>query len=104
MNASERNTPHPSGDPTIETAYMQYDWEGDDDLSTAIVSTVARLSDTDPVNVGRIFDRIDPDALDRLFEPAREDLDRNDGHLWFPLDGYGVTVYGNGFVVVRRLE
>ncbi len=104
MTVSEPNTPAPQGDPTAKTAHFQHDWDGDEPLSSTIVSTVATLSGTDPADLEVLYDTLDPDALDALFEPRPDNRRRDDGRVWFSLDGYGITVYGDGFVVVRRLE
>ncbi|WP_254766374.1 HalOD1 output domain-containing protein [Salinilacihabitans rarus] len=104
MNASESNSPRPSGDPTINTAHTHHDPDDGESLSATVVSTVAELSGTEPTDLELLYDRVDPDALDEIFAATNSDSRRADGHLWFPLAGYGVTVYGDGFVVVRRLE
>ena len=104
MNASESNSPRPNAEPTAGTVTLRHDWDGDEPLAVSIVSAVARLADCEPEELPRLYDRIDPDSLEQLFQPCRETDLRNGGHLWFALGSYGVTVYGDGLVIVRRLE
>lgn len=40
-----------------------------DETSLAVVSTVASVSGTDPVDLDPLYDAVDPAALDRLFRP-----------------------------------
>lgn len=45
-----------------------------------------------------LYGVIDPDALERLFEPA----DRPEGRVTFPYNGYRVVVTADGDVAVER--
>lgn len=103
MNATSDNSPH-GPEPPARTTHFHHDWDDDRSLSAAVVSAVADLSGSDPTELEVLYEVVDPDALDELFEPGRGTVRRDRGHLWFPLDEYAVTVYGDGFVTVRRLE
>lgn len=84
-----------------ETAFF-HDWGSDESLSTEIVSAIADLAGTDAMDVDRLYDRIDPDSLEAIFEPSSENAPRNAGKLSFQLDAYTITVHASGFVVVTR--
>ena len=83
-----------------KTAFVSHDWTGNDSLTTTIVSTVAELSGTDPTEVDRLYDRIDPESLETLFEPTNKADGRNTGQVSFQLDAYTVTVHATGDIVV----
>ncbi len=101
MNLSDQNTAGESPALTTTTT-IQHDWDDDSSLAVSIVTGIARLAETDPEDVPQLYERFDPDSLESLFEPTRRAGARNDGHVWIPIDDYGVTVYGNGTVIVRR--
>lgn len=89
-------------DPKTETAVVSHDWGSDTSLATTIVSTVADLSETDPVEVDRLYDRVDPDGLETIFRPADGSTTRNEGRVSFRLEGYSITVHASGTIVVTR--
>ncbi|WP_290810044.1 HalOD1 output domain-containing protein [Halovivax sp.] len=103
MNATNGNSHGAKPKPRTATT-IRHDWDEDDSLAVTIVSAIARLAGTEPEDVPQLYERIDPDSLEALFAPSRRGGVRNGGHLWFSLDEYGVTVYGDGTVIVRRLE
>lgn len=84
-----------------ETAFY-HDWSGDEPLSTGIVSALADLSETDVTDVDRLYDRVDPDSLDAIFQPPNGKSTRNTGELSFRLGSYTVTVHASGFVVLTE--
>lgn len=89
---------------TSRTIHFHYDWDGDESLSVAIASTVAELSDAESTELETLYGRVDPDALEAIFEPRTEPAGRNAGHVRFRFSGCEITVYGDGFTVVRRFE
>lgn len=84
-----------------ETAFF-HDWSGNESLSTGIVSAVADLSGTDATDVERLYDRVDPDSLDSIFEPPNDRAARSTGHLSFRLGSHTVTVHASGFVTLTE--
>ncbi|NHN49814.1 hypothetical protein G9464_19780 [Halostella sp. JP-L12] len=69
-----------------------------EDLSTTIIMEVAEALDTDPVNLTpSLYDHIDPDALDALFDSAG---DGSDVYLTIREWGCTVTVFADGRVLV----
>ncbi|MFC3957333.1 HalOD1 output domain-containing protein [Halovivax cerinus] len=103
MNAID-DPPITTGVEPTTTTTSKHDWEHDESITVSIVDAVASLADIEPEHVTRLYERLDPDALESLFSPTNRSGDRNCGHLWIPLDEYGVTVYADGTIVVQALE
>jgi len=79
----------------------RHDFEGERRLSTSVVQAVATALVTDPLSLDeRLYDVLDPDALDRLFETDGEA--GGPRTLSFELAGCAVTVHDDGQIVVRR--
>ncbi|QLK25186.1 hypothetical protein HYG81_13945 [Natrinema zhouii] len=99
-------TPHDHGRSRIdrerETAFVSHNWAGTESLTHTIISTVAELSDIDPTEVNRLYDRIDPESLETLFQPTNGTASRNTGQVSFQLDTYTITVHATGDIVVAR--
>ena len=77
-------------------------YDRDEPLSTAVIDTVADAADLEPAELGaRLYDQIDPDALDNLFGDRHDGTPRGSGHVVFSLLDYEITVYSDGHVVVR---
>ncbi len=67
---------------------------GDDSsepLHVAVLHAVAAHRDVDPIELPPLYEWIDPNSLDALFEPTRRDGTRC-GRLEFTYDGHAVTV------------
>ncbi|SFS74878.1 HalOD1 output domain-containing protein [Halostagnicola kamekurae] len=84
--------------------FFQYDRDEHGSLAVEIVTTVADLSDRSPDSLESIHTVVDSDSLESIFEPRSPRSRRETNHIWFAYEGFGITVYGNGFVIVRRLE
>lgn len=67
----------------------------DTSISTTIVEAVAEEAGVDPTALPPLYERVDPDALDTLFEPASGGFSRT-RKLQFTYWGYVVTVGFNG--------
>lgn len=87
-------------DPMTDTYHHQYDWDSPEPLSSAVITAVATVVDTEPTELEPLHDCVDPDALDALFRPLSEDRPRSRGCISFTLDEYDVTVYGHGEIIV----
>jgi len=71
-------------------------------LSETIVFAVAETKGVDPLELNeRLYDCINPDALDRLFAPVKGD---SVGSVVFRMAGCRVTVESGRTVVVRDEE
>jgi len=85
--------PTPQAQPNTFTAY--HDIEGPAKISTTIVHALADVMGVDVTDIGfSLYDSIDTDALDSLFTP--EDERQLNGHICFFVEGFQVTVYGDG--------
>jgi len=70
-------------------------------LSQTIVYAVAETKGVDPMDLSeRLYDCIDPDALDRLFKTGRHG---SGGTVLFKMAGCRVEVQDGGAVVVTEL-
>lgn len=74
----------------------------DTDVSTTVVTAVARASGTDPTELPPLYEHVDPEALNALVthnfnRPGHVDLT-----VTFTFNGYDVVVSDDGEVVVSR--
>lgn len=80
-----------------------YDPEETESLSVTIVEAVAKAKGISAENLDdRLFDVVDPDALDRLFRPT--DAMTNEAEVRFIIDNHAVVIQNTGDVFVRPLE
>lgn len=88
-----------SGDPDrdCEVYTVRYDWDGDDVPSLSIVRAVAAVRGTDPTNMRPLYEVVDTNAVDRLFDRQRR---ARPDQLSIHYERCEVTVHGNGRVVV----
>lgn len=86
-----------------ETYQTQHDWTGSEPVSHSVIEAVSEATGTDVERLAPLYEAIDPDALDALFEsiPSRE---RMRGSVSFAFDGCSVRVAANGRILVRVLE
>ena len=68
-------------------------------VSTQILNEVAAIDGTDPVDLPPLFDAIDPDALESVFEPTMNG-NRRIGRIEFTYAGYEISVEHDGETVV----
>lgn len=69
-------------------------------LSECVISALAEAKGVDPMDLDTpLYTVIDPDALDRLFQPTSSGQ-RSTGHVTFTIDNHEVTVYSDGRVNV----
>ena len=69
-------------------------------LSDTVVRAVADAKDVDPLDLdARVYDAVDPDALDRLFTPTGDGSARQ-GMVAFPMAGCRVEVQSDHAVRV----
>jgi len=88
-----------SGTPAPPDTYrVHHDPDGSAKLSTTVIHALADAMGIDVTDTGfSLYDTIDPDALDRLF--SGDDF-AAPGHVAFTVEGYRVTVYSDGHIVV----
>lgn len=68
--------------------------------SERVVSAVADRIGADPAALDPLYEVVDPDALDALFEPRRLHPDRSDPRVSFAYCGCDVVVSADGGVRV----
>lgn len=70
------------------------------EISVAVVEAVAERRGVDPLELPAIWESIDPDALDKLFETDTA----GPFSVSFEAAGCRVTVHDDGRISTRRLE
>lgn len=100
---------HPDYDPETGTYHVTHDWDGDDTLGITVVRAVGAIlpggvDELDDV----LFDAIDPDALDRLFDPGSRrpqtpatGRNSRSAGVWFTFADHHVVVYGSGDIEIH---
>jgi len=90
-----------AADVPASTHRTRHEFAGERRLSTSVVRAVATTLGTDPMSLDeRLYDVLDPDALDRLF--GGDSGTAGPRTLEFELAGCSVTIHGDGRIVVRR--
>lgn len=69
------------------------------DISDTVVTTVAAATGVDPLELDPLYTVVDPDALDRIFQPSIGSPP-TDLELRFSMAGCQVTVHADGEVAV----
>jgi len=72
-------------------------------IAEKIITEIARREDVSPLDLTPLHDSIDPDALDRLFDPTVES-GRMVGAVSFQYCGYDVIVHADGYVEITARE
>lgn len=70
---------------------IHHDFSGTQTASLAVIEAVAAVSGTDPIELPPLYDVVNPDALDAMFEPH----DRREGsnlRVEFTYNGFDVVV------------
>jgi len=74
----------------------------DESISVSIADALAELLDVDPTSID-LYENIDPEALDRLFEPTRDGTPRT-GRVVFEAEGHLVTVRSDGTFTIAPAD
>jgi hypothetical protein len=83
---------------------LTYVRERDESPSASVIEAVSEATGTEPDRMQVLYEVIDPDALDALFEPdADGKREPPSGHVSFRFAGCSVTVYANRRTVVSPL-
>ena len=83
-----------------QTSYRLQDGERP---STAVVNAIANHENASPDDIGpRLYDAIDPDALDSLFRPRVDGQERDGGTAVFSYRGYEITYESDGVVHIAE--
>lgn len=105
MNGNVARTPQTRSHARPDQRYVTYhDFDGAADLTTTVVHAISDVTGVDPTDAGfRLYDHVDPDALNTLFRPRSDDAPRNRATLSFRVWEYQVTVQGDGRITVVPL-
>jgi len=88
--------------PTTGTYLVVHDWQADEPLSTTLVTSVAAILEADTSELPPLFDRVDSDALNQIFDPIEStDAGRESGRIMFPYCGFFLTIHGNGEIWIQ---
>lgn len=81
--------------------YVTHEFDGSTELTTTLVHALADVAGVDVTQAEfRLTDYVDPDALNRLFEPPGEGTAQVNGHVGFTVWGNQVTIYHDGQIVI----
>lgn len=80
-----------------------HDAETDESLAYTVVTAVAAIRDTDPVDLPTLYECVDVDALDALVDGSRTRPGGVDGHVTFAYAGCEVTVDFDGWIRLSPL-
>ena len=86
--------------PDTQTYHIYHDLEQPPPISTIVIRGVATLTGERPTDIEPLHEVINPDALNALFQPGSEEFSERHGSVSFPLEGYKVTVYTEGEIVI----
>ena len=103
MSTSDLDEGHAIGgdveyDSQMNTYRAEYDWSRVKP-STAVVELVASINDEDPTDLEPLYEYVDPDALDTLFDSERAS---STSRFTFEFGSNTTTVHGDGTVAVYR--
>jgi hypothetical protein len=93
-------TAQPAHQPAMPQNYVvEHDFEGSAELTTTIVHAIADVTGVDVTEASfTLNDHVDPEALNRLFEPKSDGSPRANGQVSFSVWDHQVTVYSHGQV------
>lgn len=83
-----------------ESVTRTFDWDQRDSVQTAVITTVAAVTNQDPTKMAPLSHVIDTDALDSIFAPTCS-TPRATGTIKFEYEGCTVTISADGTVSVR---
>lgn len=81
---------------------IRRDWWADQPLSTAVVEAVAIVTNTPVTDIDPLYDVVNPDALNHLYEPTSNGGRRDtDSHTVFTIHDCEVTAFADGRIELR---
>ncbi|PSP57463.1 hypothetical protein BRC82_00495 [Halobacteriales archaeon QS_1_67_19] len=79
-------------------------FDDDEPLSSRVVSAVAAARGVDATELPPLYEAIDPDALNRLFQPAAAEDRRGPGRIVFEVADCDVEVQSGGAITVTPMR
>lgn len=94
------------GENTSSEVILHHDWGDTAPVSTTIVEGVAAVTNTPPMEFDpTLYEVVNPDALDKLFQPLTGDVLRDgSGQLTFELEGCTVVLDWSGRIKIEPLD
>lgn len=81
---------------------VHHDWRSDDEVSTVVVMAVAEIMDVDVVDIPPLYESINPDALNELYQPTFDGkLRKGGGSTTVTVNDCTVTVYWDGEITIE---
>ena len=81
---------------TDEPTYVTtFDPDSGERASEAVITAVAALTGSRPIDLEPLYEAVDPDALDSLIDHAQR-TDAGTHELWFAYAGYEIGVRSDG--------
>lgn len=90
-------------DAETETYLASFDRHSDS-VRLAVVSAVAVVADTPPLELPPLYDEIDPGALEALTVPTPPSPSIDERRVSITFDGCDVTVHSRGIIAVQPPE
>lgn len=100
MSYANRNEPVSE---TIGEGITRHRWTAVTPPTEAVVENVARRAGVDEIDLPPLYDAIDPDALDALFDHRGKRPSEVGPCVIFPYAGFEVTVEHDGWLVISDL-
>lgn len=88
-------------DPTTETYHVTHDWAEAASVSSTILEAMAEIEEDHLTGNPPLFDVVDPDALDALFQPTSDDQPRRNGRVPLRFSGRLVSLHASGEIVIE---
>lgn len=82
---------------------MEYEIGEDEHVSTAVVRAVSATTERDLCSLPQLAAVVDPDALDRLFEPRADGTARTGGRLLFIYCDHRIDIENAESIVVKPI-
>lgn len=100
-NTMSRTNAHDSTGRAATADGFTYGGEHFSRVTVAVVTGVARSTGADPLELPPLYDTLDPDALNTLFDGARKRGESDRLRVTFDYEGCEVTITGDGTVSIR---
>ena len=81
---------------------IHHDWHSSESLGTTIIQTMMENAEVDSTAIPvSLYESVDPDALEDLFQPRQEGVPRMNGETTFAFAGHYITVQGDGKITIE---
>lgn len=91
-------------DPMSETYHLEHDWDESTSLSYTVLRAVAAITGVEAHELDPLSETIDPDVLERVFDPNRANADAVNGCLIIDFNGCRVRIFADGHLEIEPPE